>query len=395
MRKLLAKIALLSLLVSLPYALPFAVLWLSGEITPVSQVVREQMEGRHLVYYAPVYSEPRMLFKLQSAQARRPEVLVMGTSRVGQIRSEFFRQGVSFYNAGMATETLSDYRVFLEHLPQEHLPKVVMAGLDQRYFNPNDRPAGSFEINVTQASSPKRVPLILFAKWRQIYADYRDGKFRLATIWQRHGADPKLVGLRAVILGDGFRNDGSFYYCLNTIEERRNLEGKRPSGFSWPGLTDLEKRRNLEAGLSLIDKGVRFSDFGGEVSPESLVELERLASFCRQRNIHLIPFLPPFTHLAYERIKANGNHGFMFKLPTVAGPILERYGFALHDFSDLGALGIPDSQAFDLVHPTEKGMLRLFLRLAESDTVLPRYCDASALHNLLSRTDSDFSVFEN
>ncbi len=395
MRKLLLKLVLFALLLSPPYLLPFAVLWFSGEITPVSKVVREQMHGTRQVYYAPVYSEPRMLFKLRSAQARQPEVLVMGTSRAGQIRAEFFRKDVRFYNASMATETLSDYRIFLEHLPSEHLPKLVIAGLDQRYFNPHDRPAGSFEINVTNASSPWRVPLILAAQWRKIYADYGDEKFRLKTIWQQPGDDVKRIGLRAVMLGDGFRNDGSFYYCLTTVEERRNLEGKSPSGFSWPGMSDEEKHRNLETGLKLIDQGVRFFDFGNEVSPNALDELERLAAFCEQRKIHLVAFLPPFSHAAYERFKANGNHEYMFKIAGAAGPILARHGFALHDFIDLAALGIPDAQAFDMVHPTEKGMLRLFLRLAESDTVLPRYCDASALHNLLSRTDSDFSVFEN
>jgi hypothetical protein len=393
-KKLIAKILLFGLLISPPFVLPMAVLWLSGELTPVSKVVRAQMAGKQQVYYAPVYSEPRMLFKLRSSQARRPEILVMGTSRAGQIRSEFFRPGASFYNASMATEMLADYRIFLEHLPAEQLPKLVIAGLDQRYFNPHDKPAGSFAINVTNADSPWRVPVILAGKWRKIYEDYFAGKFHLAKVWNQP-ADDRLIGLRAVMLGDGFRNDGSFCYCLTTVEERRNLEGKSPSGFAWPSLTEAEKRRNLDEALKLIDKSVRFFDAGDAVSAESLAELGRLAAFCQQHKIHLVAFLPPFSHAAYERFQTNGKHGYMAKIAPAAQPVLQGHGFTLHDYTDLGALGIPDSQFFDLVHPTEVGMLRLVLRLAESDPVLARYCDVPALKDQLARASNDYTVFEN
>ena len=213
----------------------------------------------------------------------------------------------------------------------------------------------------------------LTGNWRKIYADYHEGKISLASLRGREDGGARRIGLRAVMNGDGFRNDGSYLYA-------RNIAG---------GLRDLNE------GLSRIEQGGYRFDFGQEVAPTALAELDRLLRRCRERQIHLIAFLPPYAHVAYERLQATGRHQYIFAIEPLARPIFERHGFTLHNYSDLGALNIPDTESFDVYHPTEKGALRLFLQIIAAEPVLQRYCDPVTLQEALAHSDNAFYVFKN
>lgn len=374
MKKFLRKLALFALLLTPLFALPAGVLLLSGELIPVECVARAQFQGGRPIYFGCAYSEPAALLKLRGTQLRRPEVLALGTSRVLQFRSEFFKPAVNFYNAGLAIENLSDIREFIERLPRGSEPKVLIAGLDQRTFNPRDRSnsPGGIRATLADARSPRRILRTFTDNWRKLYADYRAGKIPLARLRAREDG-VRRIGLRAVVDGDGFRNDGSYYYA-------RNITG---------GL------RNLDEGLHRIRNGGYRFDYGQEVAPGALVELRRLLDLCRERRIHLVAFLPPYAGVAYEELRATGRHGYIFAIEPLARPIFEQHGFTLHDFSNLGALGIPDTESYDVYHPTEKGTLRMFLRLLTLEPALAPYTDPDALQAALIRSSSDFYVFEN
>jgi len=89
-------------LFALPFVLAFValtgILIYSGESMPLAMVVAMQ-QGETPVLYRPRYGNRDLTFKLMSVEARHPEVLALGSSRVLQFRSVFFNLDTSvFYN---------------------------------------------------------------------------------------------------------------------------------------------------------------------------------------------------------------------------------------------------------------------------------------------------------
>src|SRR5690242_11140193 len=93
-------------------AFPLAVLWMAGEYMPLAEVAALQRRGITSLY-DPAYSNGWRHLKQVAAPMRHPAIAAIGTSRVMQFRSEFFRDPSSFYNAGGAIYELPQLNEFL------------------------------------------------------------------------------------------------------------------------------------------------------------------------------------------------------------------------------------------------------------------------------------------
>src|SRR5262245_25428422 len=119
-----------------PYAVVLlvtgAVLALSGEIVPAGWAARLQARGFEFLYL-PAFTDHNYQLKLQAARLMRPDVLVIGGSRVNQFRRRMFGT-TSSYNACQVLYGQQDYRRFLEDLGEE-TPKTIIFSLDFYTFN--------------------------------------------------------------------------------------------------------------------------------------------------------------------------------------------------------------------------------------------------------------------
>src|SRR5687768_13974749 len=113
MKRLAAKVLLFTLPFAIVLGAPAYVLLSSGEFTPVEKVIRMQSTATTPVLFGRAYSDPTARYKLQSVVHRKPEVLVLGTSRVMALRGDFFRDGTQFFNAGNGITRLGHLRPFL------------------------------------------------------------------------------------------------------------------------------------------------------------------------------------------------------------------------------------------------------------------------------------------
>src|SRR5438105_3236288 len=125
------------------YMLPVAIYVISttsaaayaGEYTPLRQVIALQA-GDQPVLYGRAYRDNYFSFKLLSTLYHQPDVLAVGSSRTQQFRSMFFdKDSATFYNAGQAAQSIYDMKQFINALDPAHLPKVLILGLDQPWFN--------------------------------------------------------------------------------------------------------------------------------------------------------------------------------------------------------------------------------------------------------------------
>lgn len=369
-----------------PFALvflpPTAILFFSGEFY-APQKVGELARGPQTVIVGSAYSNVRSDYQLQETLYRQPEIIALGTSRVGGFRSAFFKDSDIFYNNTGVGGVLSNFRYFLEKI-SDHPPRIVIAGMDAYFFNPEEA-----RNNVVMRPDPfiERVPwygpffssLFQGGGWWRIYRDYAAGKFTLQNVFSRDSAGVMRIGLRAVADGNGFLNDGSNYF-----------------GDVIANLSNQEKVRQSIKHLSDSISESNGDEYDSNISEDALAEVRRFLDASKKNNIHVIGFIPPMSHAEYERLQAfpNAPYAYAFKnLGRVLADLYREFGYDLYDFSDIAVFGGSDAEMVESKHGSEKLYLRLFIKMAEKNKSLGSLVDTVYLTNKLMNAKSAYEVF--
>jgi hypothetical protein len=376
----LKKLVLFGLPIALLLSPPSCVLFLGGELTPVDDVIALQVQEKRTVIFGPAYSNPTPYYKLRSILIRRPKVVALGTSRVMQFRSEFFRSGEKFFNAGGAVGPIDNFTHFLAEIPEGMEPDIFIIGLDQYFFNRNvsrtvmtTRQELFINSNITNT---------LRKNWWKVYRHYVQHRFNLKGVLDREQDGMVLVGFNAVFNRNGFRNDGSYYHG----------QWIRRGCTQNPDHVDYLFRDSF----SRIENGTRGCEWGTEVDEQAVHELKRFLLKCAKRNIYVIGFLTPFPHAVYEKLKSEEDkYQYMFRLPFRIGPAFHELGFRFYDFSDLSTVGASDREVIDGFHCSEKAYMRIAIVMAEQDEVLRKRVDLTFLRNLIQSSSSDLEVVGN
>lgn len=341
-----------------------------GEFTPDDAIVSSMSSSSTPFLIGLHLSDPVPYLDMRSTIERGPEVLVLGTSRVESIRSDFFKKGTSVFIATTAIQRIGHFGHFLDGIPPEKTPKAIIMGLDQKFFNPNYENLQADDIDTT-LTQPISVTDVL-ANLPMVYWDYLHGQFSAAQLFVQH---PGKIGFTAIVHGTGIRNDGSLD----------------------PGAFLSAKIGNDPAGLSAITQGGEAYEYASTLSPGALAELDSFLSKCKARNISVIGFLPPFSPAAYRLLMSMppSKEGYLGLLMPSVRAIFSRYGDTVHDFTNPSTAAITENEMMDIVHPTERGALLYFAKMAATDPVLRRYADAAALNAQLAATTTETDIFGN
>ena len=357
--------------------LPLFVLVRSGELIPESEIIARQSTASSSILVGKAYIPISNDFTLRSVEIQRPEVLALGNSRILEIRSEFFRSGVKFYNAGSSIATAGQFRTFLDRLKSDGtpLPRVIIICLDQTFFHPMW--TESVLVDFNQQNSPPLSKTQLFGTvWKKIYQDFIKGKFTVGDILK--STDD--IGLAAVVQKNGTRNDGSHYY------------GSFIQNPTDPKNEDYQFRDTLDR----IAKGERRFEIGSDISNAAIREIGLFLDEASKNGITVVGYLPPYPHIIYQRLKDSGDsYAYMWKIMPALKPIFDKYRFELFDFTDLKSIGGSDTEAIDGFHVSEKATLRYFIAMATAEAKLSRLVDLTDLKKNLDLTANPLFVFEN
>jgi len=279
-----------ALIFLLPYAILFAFLGMllssNGELDPIEKIIDSQIFNKN-VLYGPAYTVPCPTYKLKSVIKREPEVIALGSSRVMQFRDKFFTLAPEkFYNAGRGANRIKDFKDFLEKIPKDKMPKVVIMGLDPYFFNPNWDSAEEKDSILIHTNQRKKNPIFLINSTSFIRDTVR-GKTLNKDNYAGLDAGLKKYtpkGYNAKNNGNGFRSDGS--YCYGKYFS--NPE----NGDDW-GFKDTFKR---------IKEGNRRFEYSEKISPKAIKELKEFLDFCEQNKIYVIGFLPPYAKVVYDKM---------------------------------------------------------------------------------------------
>jgi hypothetical protein len=326
---------------------PALVLVKSGELDYFSSFINKHTENK-LLLIGLSYRNPNELIKFNTAVLRQPKILVLGNSRVMQFRSYFFKDEDEFYNAGGSITGINEARFFLENMPEEYSPRILIIGLDHNMFNSAQEAETKNEYYIkTEKASDVSILGVFAYSWKQVYEDYSSKKFNLNFLLKRNQANINKIGLNALVNNSGFRYDGSYKYGnFNTYN-------------------------NLNKDLKLVDNGENPYSYSGEISKEFVKSLDMFLKESQKRNIFVVSFLPPYAPSIYKKITDRPvEYDYILGSSKSIEKKIESYGFEFYDFTNPNNISVADEDFIDGNHGSEKVYLKLFQRMLEEKSVL-------------------------
>lgn len=383
MRNFTKRLLIFSLPIIAVFLPPAFILFRAGEFYDINGVAAAQLAHEKPVVFGPAYSYFLQSLRQAAMDVRAPEVLAVGSSRVGYLRAVFFNHPGTFYNAAGATLAMSDFRAFIEYLPNK--PRIVIAGMDQYFFNPENA-KNAIVVRPNPYMDGMETALDVFFEgffknrgWLTAYADYAQQKFVLADVL-RSNAQVQTIGMRAAAHTDGHINDGSYYYGTYLANPRRAKDVER-------SIAEMTAAVTAESGGY---------EYGPSISQAALAQVRDFLEYCKAQNIHVIGVLPPMPHAVYEKMKQYPNapyaRGFRELAPMLTALYAE-YGYTFFDASDPAAYGSSDLEMSESKHASEKLYARIVLALADLDSEFRTRLNIPLLTKRLQDSSEPFQIF--
>jgi hypothetical protein len=342
--------------VILAFGLIELALWRSGEYVSCRDVVEQQARPGSGTLWLRGYADqdfPR--YKWLGFQKKRPRVIALGSSRAMHLRAEMFgREGASFYNLGGAVRSLADLEAWIDAVPDDLLPKVILLEVDVWWLDESWPGQELFTEGISRDHLQWQTHLtamrgLLFSQRRQF-----------AVRMLAHGRRPDRVGLRAELLDEGFRPDGS-----------RQTWRPPPSPQKSRAYLDAINR-NWSAAEST---GATEASEPSRLSRERFAQLDRLLSRLEARGVTVLGFASAFTGAFVDARQSDPRSrrvwvDFRDEIPKL---------FAKHNMPFVMAmrtsdLGLDDRYMWDSHHPNDTFhlyVLRALLRDPKASQALP------------------------
>ena len=348
------------------------ILAISGEsFINVDKIVRASDDRQFLVGFAYNERNYGYLKYRRLTSLPRQSIVALGSSRVIGFREEMFTE--SFYNAGYTIRSPWDFRSFLKLIPEAQLPEVLILGLDQFMFNEatNHQRQPQPSTDWTERSHDDLQAVLRLVP--DVYRDFVRGRIRIPELLAHAITMPGEretipVGMNGLMNGKGFRNDGSFRYGLQIEKLLQDSPQARDYRFT-----------NT---LARVHRGVRLFDFADSVDPAAIAEIEQLLAFCRNRDVHVVAFLPPYANVVWKAMRDSGRFEYALNIEACLRSCFNRHGFELYSFHSMKDCGVSDLEAIDGFHAGECAYVRMLIQMVQNNSVLDRYTDLSQLRNI-------------
>jgi hypothetical protein len=309
----------------------------SGELLPVDFIAWLQTFGKPFVFLTQ-FSDHTYALKLDAARRRKPEILVLGSSRANQWRSAMFRP-YTFYNAGNAIFAIGDFYRALEQLEDYH-PRVIIFSIDYFTFVPafDSVYKSQSRVEVGGWGSAERSFIL-----RSMFQEAARNPFGLL---RGPGDVVPALGLSAIKTGTGARLDGSYQY------------GQVIHG---PPQVDAE---GAAAGILT---GKQWPTPAASRLDETLLhEFERFTELARQKNIALVGVTMPFVPAVLTAFEQSPLYdGWRQFESQQMREWIQKQGVIYFDFTRLQDFGGKPDEFVDPFHPAETAYLRVLLAMLD------------------------------
>lgn len=346
--------------------LPYSLWWLyeSGD-SGMERAARGQASGKFAIFGSGI-SQNFMEYKLELYNNIKPDIIVIGSSRVMQIRGAWFK--TSFVNMGGVAGNISALRYAVNEALHIHKPKAVIIGLDFWWFMPQweknpEKPfeaiTGSYNYKLENLKKP----------WSWLLdgrISFTEAAAPILGIFGK-GFRADRYGIMAQQTDDGFGPDGSWY---NTAE----ITGRK-SPFDYQFLDTLAQIQNGIKAFFYADK---------EQNGPAKNHLDAFAEiWCKLRSsgIQTFIFIPPMAQKTYDHIKKlEKKYPHLFNLRHA---LMEK-GIEVMDFSNPASLASNDCEFIDGFHGGEIAYARILRHMADHWPALLAYINMEKIDMLIN-----------
>jgi hypothetical protein len=322
----------------------YAVVYMSGEMRTYADVVAAQQED-HSLLYGCIFNNDYVPYKDEIYTRRKPEILVLGSSRTLHYSQSFFNR--PFANCGLAINNVRTARRFFDRIGREPYPKTILIGLDPWWFNEGLNDSADIEYDSTggELTFDK-----LFTPIKYVF----DGKVHFGDVFgnYRSGFAPskgglRLLGLRAIEVEGGFFGDGS------SLDELEMAAGT------------AEVRNFAEDGMRLIRRQTTAYHYGDRFRKETIDAFFEGVVALRDRGMRVIVFFSPVYPEYYDYMKKSGNYTYVDRLTAYV-----RAEFGVYDFLDPASIRATRGDFFDMIHMRKAGYAKLLKELTRREPAL-------------------------
>ena len=348
------------------------VIFYGREFYLIKEVVATQKEFPQTIFGFSYVSTLFFPYKKLLFEEQNGNVVALGTSRVMEIRKEFFINPDLFVNAGGAIKSLNDAENFINDLPNDSNLKVIFLGLDQEMLYEDFNKKGE----IKESYLTKRMIDTFSFMSRRIYLDYFSHKFNLNTLIN-NSKENRNIGISALINGDGFRYDGSYRYF-----EAQNNENL---------IEDVNKRIQEKVGVIKKENNQNYNS-KNKILEENLKKLSLFLKLCQEKGILVVGFAPPFPPSVYSQMYEGSGIYKEMVIDNIKKEqdIFRKNNALFFDFSSTLSFGGKDTEFVDEIHGTDKMYARMMLFMVENDKELRYYIDEKAIRDLIKNSKNNF-----
>lgn len=333
----------------------------ANELVSADEAVRRQQDS--LVLYNGLKNRLAD-YKLAAYRHRKPEIVVLGSSRAMQFRSYHFTK--SFYNLSGVGPRPENAGYIVDQLLRIHRPELVIYVLDFWHYcetgeqSPTAHRIAGFDEAEAEATNWLLIPSILI----------KDGKLSLADFVSiATGVKPtrrggvSLIGISAVLQLSGFADDGSRYTFLGHRKDS-------PLDRRW-----RQALQRIRAGASNFMHGCRLSHGRIELLHEIAEKLEAAG-------VRLVLMIAPLPDVTLKAMRAAG-HAYAY-IDEWRDTLERNPPAPVFDFQVATRFGSPDCEFRDGFHGGEVTYIRLLREAARRPAnPLRAFVDAAALTRLI------------
>lgn len=342
------------------------------EHTTFREIVKVQ-EAKNAIY-GTALNQNTFAYKMELVRYVKPKIVVLGSSRVLELREEFFN--TSFVNCGGAMNNLEEGKVFLTELFRHHKPEILILGLDFWWFSDLFNQRGTFDYHRNTGAD------LTLDKLIKPYDFLISSKISLRDYIQillfkndrNHITNYNNLGLTAIKRSDGFRKDGSYLYASA-------IAGFAPEGQRITGFNDkLDPKRRFEFGMNL--------------SQNRVDALNDIIKMCVNQNVVPVMIIPPVTTIAYERIVSRPEkYGYVFRFQEHVRSL----PFETYDFHDIKKAGANDCESIDGFHIGDVAYQRILLNILKQNpgSVISTHVNTSLIEQMVRDNEGKVTtIFE-
>lgn len=324
-----------------------------GDLLDESAAVEMQIASPDICLYGSLAARNHQIYKLKLYEAVKPDIVVIGSSRVLQFKDAMFTG--SFLNLGRILNTLNTGEPVIRRLLQIHRPKLVLMGIDFWWFNSAYKKPKPQNLDFRRVRNNDMSVLVrLLRKSLKTPA-----VFRLVPSMFAPRRCP--IGVAAKTYLNGFGADGFRYYGRRLIIAPEDTEDYR----------FLNTKKRIEGGNK------RFQ-YASDPEPVFIERFIRLVAMLEENGVETVLYFPPLAPAVYAHMQTHGEYRYIPRLKE----ILAARGLNFLDFHDPASLGLTDCEFLDGFHAGDTAHGKMLQEIVRRRPSIGRHVDRAELDKL-------------